>query len=113
MWVDSGGRVYMAEPADWRQLVELSADDYGRLYRSEPAHVHDVLDSVEDDLFREIELREVDPTEEEDFIDKLPPPLALNLTESPTTVPSAVRETLRRQPLRWRIDYIWALKDCL
>ena len=114
MWVDQRRLLNTTEPFDWTELVEISMRVFGLLKLTSANQVHDVLDTVEDEIFDAVEACAIDSAEEAAFAEQLPGRMTLRLTTRRLDrVPAHVAEQLRRQPLRWRLDYVWALRDCL
>ena len=64
-------------------------------------------------IYDAVEACTIDSAEEAAFAERLPDRMTLRLTTRRLDrVPVHVAEQLRRQPLRWRLDYVWALRDC-
>ena len=113
MWVDQRGLLNTTEPSDWTGLLDLSDRDFVILKLTPSDPIHDMLDAVEDEIADAVAACTIDPGEEAAFVERLPDRMALRLTRRIDRVAARVAEQLRRQPLRWRLDYVWALRDCL
>jgi hypothetical protein len=113
MWRDERGLVHTAVRSHWTELVKMSSGSYAAFRAMPAAWLHDALDEVEDDFFEQVTQQKADPAEEARFVDRMPPRMTLGLLGPATATVEVLTGQLRRQPLRWRLDYVWALRDCL
>lgn len=113
MWVDERGMIHTVDHPGWSDLVNMSPPSYAALRQTPAAWLHDVLDDIEDDVFEGVTGLNAGRAEEAQFVDRLPPRITLGLVGPPAAMPAILADQLVRQPLRWRLDYVWALRECL
>ena len=113
MWVDARGMIHTVDHPGWSDLVNMSPASYAALTQTPAAWLHDVLDDIEDDFFDGVAGLNAGAAEEARFVDRLPPRLTLGLVGPPAATPAILAVQLLRQSPRWRLDYVWALRDCL
>jgi hypothetical protein len=113
MWVDGRGTYHVVDHPEWDELVHMSPRSDAILRLSPAPWILDVLDEVEEAVFEHVERAGVDPAEEAGFVDRLPPRITLGLPGPVEGTAEALAVQLRWQPLRWRVDYVWALRDRL
>ena len=112
MWIDERGAVHLAD-VQWTTIVHFSPHAYGVLNRTLPAELHDVLDIVEDDVYAVIAQTTFHPEREAEFQVALPPKVSIGLVEPSAAAAELLDLQLRRHPFRWRLDYVFAVRDCL
>jgi hypothetical protein len=113
MWVDERRVVHTSEPSHWTEVLKLSPSSFAALLRTPPAEIHDMLDEIEDDLFDWLDTQRIDPAVEADYTDRLPPRVTLGLAGPPAATLDVLGAQLVRQSARWRLDYLWAIRECL
>ena len=113
MWVDAHQMVHTSEPNHWTTVVRLSPSSLAAFRRTPPAWVHELLDDFEDDFFGWWDAQHIDPAEEILYVERLPPRLTLGLAGPPIATLEVLGAQLVRQSVRWWLDYVWALRDCL
>ena len=113
MWIDERQMVHTTGHSHWTDVLRLSPSGSAALRDIPPAWVHSMLDDIEDDLFDWWLTQRIDRAEEALYVDREPPRLTLGLIGPPGATLEILRAQLLRQSLRWRLDYLWALRDCL
>jgi hypothetical protein len=111
MWVVERGIVHTAD-VDWASVIAMSDVELVALRAASRASLHDALDLVEDGVFDYIGSSVLSAAEEAPFVEQAPPRLELKLAGQ-AIVAAALTKQLLQQPLRWRLDYVWAVRDCL
>lgn len=112
MWLDQRGIAHTVD-IPWCDAVILSPRSYDVLQRTPPAPLYDVLDDVEDDIFRRIGASQFSSVQEARYAERPPPRISIGLTGPQRATAEVLELQLRRQPLRWRLDYVSAVRDCL
>jgi hypothetical protein len=113
MWVDERRTVHTVEADHWTRVVDLSPASRAALEAAPAVGLQDLLDDVEEDTLSWWEAHVVDPVEEASFARRLPPRITVGLVGPPLATIDVLGAQLRRQSARWRLDYVWALRDCL
>jgi hypothetical protein len=113
MWVDERHMVHTGEPSHWTAVIKLSPSSLAALRRTPPAEIYDMLDEVEDAFFEWLGTQLFDPVVEADFADRLPPRVTLGLAGPPAATLDVLGAQMVRQSTRWRLDYVWAMRECL
>jgi hypothetical protein len=113
MWVDERRIVHTVEADHWTHVVHLSPSSRAALEAAPVLGLQDLLDDVEDDTLAWWEARVADPAEEASFAGQPPPRITVGLVGPPLATIDVLGAQLRRQSARWRLDYVWALRDCL
>ena len=112
MWIDERSIVHTAD-ARWDRVLLLSDEELALLRQAQLTEVFDVLDDAEDQIFAAIETQRVNAAEEESFAGRIPEPTTLPLAGPSNELPSRVAAQLAETPLRWRLDHVWSIRDCL
>jgi hypothetical protein len=112
VWIDERLIVHTAD-ARWDSVLLLSEEELALLRQAHVTEVFDVLDDVEDQIFATIETQPVNAAEEESFKGRMPEPATLPLAGPSNELPSRVAAQLAKTPLRWRLDHVWSIRDCL
>lgn len=111
MWVDGRGTFRTADHPEFDEVVHMSPRSDAILRLTPRPWIFDVLDDVEEEVFEHVERVGVDPAEEARFVDRLPPRVTLGVPGPVEGTADALSVQLRWQPVRWRVDYVWAVRD--
>jgi hypothetical protein len=112
--MDQGGRTHTVAVPDWADVVEVRVDGGAELTTEEVEAVHLALDEIEEEFFEQVQEHRFEEQVEAQYVNAVPEPLILRATGgNPASVAASLAEQLRAQPLRWRIDYLEAVRDLL
>jgi len=112
MWLDERGLTHTVD-IPWRDAVGLTTSSYHVLRHALPGRLYDVLDDVEDEIFQRLEGSQFSSVQEARYAERPPPRITIGLIGPQHVAAQILRLQLYRQPLRWRLDYVWALRACL
>ena len=112
MWRDERGLIHTVN-IPWGDAVGMSTKSYGILKQAPAASLYDLLEDTEDDIFRRIEGSPLSAVQEARYAERPPPRIKVGILGPQHVTAEILGLQLSRQPMRWRLDYVWALRDCL
>lgn len=117
MWMSADRLTHTVAVPDWISVVDVRISGRSGAASLEPDElgaVEEALEALEEQFLAEAEHHSFDERAEAPYVEAVPDRLVIRLTGAgPASLAASLAEQLGAQPLRWRYDYIEALRDHL